>query len=100
MMFLFPALQVFFALAMTAIGITQFSSFTPDSSKAKSSVASIFAILDRKSKIDPDDDSGMTLEDLKGEIEFHHVSFKYQTRPDVQVFRDLSLNIHSGKVTF
>nr|DAD32951.1 TPA_asm: hypothetical protein HUJ06_011802 [Nelumbo nucifera] len=89
--------RVFFALTMTAIGISQSSSFTPDASKAKTSTASIFAILDRKSKIDPSDESGMTLESVKGEIEFQHVSFKYPTRPDIQIFRDLCLTIHSGK---
>ena len=70
----------------------------PDASKAKSCAASIFDILDRKSKIDSSDDSGVTLEDVKGEIRFHHVGFKYPTRPDFQVFRDLSLVINSGEV--
>ncbi|KAF7837631.1 ABC transporter B family member 11-like [Senna tora] len=89
--------QIFILGCVPSIGLSQSSSLAPDSSKAKSSAASIFAILDRKSKIDPSDDSGMILDGLKGEIEFHYVSFKYPTRPDIQVFRDLSLNIHSGK---
>lgn len=89
--------RVFFALTMAAMGITQSSSLTPDSSKAKSASASVFAILDSKSKIDPSDESGMTLENVKGEIELRHISFKYPSRPDVQIFRDLSLAIHSGK---
>lgn len=83
---------------MAAIGISQSSSLAPDSSKAKDAAASIFAILDRKSKIDPSDDSGMTLDTVKGDIELQHVSFKYPTRPDVQIFRDLCLTIRSGKV--
>lgn len=90
--------QVFFALTMAAIAISQSSTFAPDSSKAKGAAASIFAILDRKSKIDPSDESGMTTENLKGEIELRHIRFRYPTRPDVQIFRDLSLTIHSGKV--
>ncbi|OVA16637.1 ABC transporter [Macleaya cordata] len=89
--------RVFFAVTMTAIGVSQSSSMAPDSSKAKNSTASIFAILDKKSKIDSSDDSGMTLDDVKGEIEFQHVSFKYPIRPDVLIFRDLCLSIHSGK---
>jgi len=72
----------------------------PDSAKAKTAAASIFAIIDRKSQIDSSDDSGITLEEVKGEIELKHVSFKYPTRPDIQIFRDLSLTIHSGKVNF
>ncbi|XP_062108894.1 ABC transporter B family member 11-like [Humulus lupulus] len=89
--------RVFFALTMAAIGISQTASMAPDISKTKNAAASIFAILDRKSKIDSSDESGTVLERVKGEIEFLHVSFKYPTRPDVQIFRDLCLAIHSGK---
>eukprot|EP00258_Populus_trichocarpa_P025336 XP_024441355.1 ABC transporter B family member 21 [Populus trichocarpa] len=89
--------RVFFALTMAAVGISQSSSFSPDSSKAKGAAASIFAIIDRKSKIDPSDESGTTLDNVKGEIELRHISFKYPSRPDIEIFRDLSLAIHSGK---
>ncbi|KAF9592483.1 hypothetical protein IFM89_015054 [Coptis chinensis] len=89
--------RVFLALTMTGVGISQSSSLAADSSKAKTSTASIFGILDRKSKIDSSDESGMTVENVKGEIELQHISFKYPTRPDIQIFRDLSLAIHSGK---
>ena len=85
---------------MAAVGISQTSTLAPDSTKAKSAAASILAIIDRKSKVDPSDDNGLTLEDVKGEVEFHHVSFKYPTRPDVEIFRDLCLTIYSGKVIF
>ncbi|KAB2625083.1 hypothetical protein D8674_016743 [Pyrus ussuriensis x Pyrus communis] len=89
--------RVFFALTITAVGVSQSGSLAPDVSKVKCSAASIFAILDRKSKIDSSDDSGKTIENVKGEIEFRHVSFKYPTRPDVQIFEDLCLTIHPGK---
>ncbi|XP_051141939.1 ABC transporter B family member 4-like [Andrographis paniculata] len=89
--------RVFFALTMAAVAISQSSTFAPDSSKAKSAAASVFAILDRKSNIDPGDESGTTLDSLRGEIELKHISFKYPTRPNVPIFRDLSLRIHSGK---
>ncbi|OVA16636.1 ABC transporter [Macleaya cordata] len=89
--------RVFLVLTMSALGVSQSSSMAENSSKAKTSTASIFAILDQKSKIDSNNDSGMTLDDVKGEIEFQHVSFKFPIRPDVQIFRDLCLAIHSGK---
>lgn len=92
-------MQVFLALALTAIGISQASSFAPDSSKAKGAAVSIFRIIDGKSKIDSRDESGMVLENVKGDIELCHISFTYQTRPDVQVFRDLCLTIRAGQVT-
>lgn len=84
---------------MAATGISQSSSFAQDTSKAKTATSSIFAILDRKSKIDPSDESGITLDGVKGEIELRHVNFNYPTRPDVHIFRDLNLKIPSGKVT-
>ncbi|XXG82230.1 hypothetical protein AAC387_Pa10g0220 [Persea americana] len=87
----------FFALTMAAIGVSQTSAMGPDVSKGKDSAASIFGILDRKSEIDSSKDEGMTLPRVKGDIEFQHVNFKYPTRPDVQIFRDLCLSIPSGK---
>ncbi|CAA7056186.1 unnamed protein product [Microthlaspi erraticum] len=89
--------QVFFALTMAAIGISQSSTFAPDSSKAKVAAASIFGIIDRKSKIDSSDESGTVLENVKGDIELRHISFTYPARPDIQIFRDLCLTIRAGK---
>ncbi|XP_017179337.1 ABC transporter B family member 11-like [Malus domestica] len=89
--------QVFFALTMAATGISQMSSLGSDSSKARNAAASIFAIIDRKSKIDPSEESGIKLDSVKGDIELRHVSFKYPSRPEIQIFQDLSLTIHSGK---
>ncbi|MED6121361.1 ABC transporter B member 11 [Stylosanthes scabra] len=89
--------RVFFALNMAAVGMSLTSTLAPDSAKAKNAAASVLAIIDRKSKVDPNDDNGLILENLKGEVEFHHVTFKYPTRPDVQIFKDLCLTIYSGK---
>lgn len=83
---------------MAAIGVTQTTTAVPDVIKAKDSAASISGILDSKSKIDSSKDEGMTLLQVRGDIEIQHVSFKYPTRPDVQVLKDLCLTIPSGKV--
>lgn len=89
--------KVFFALTISAIGISQTSAMAPDTNKAKDSTATIFQLLDSKPTIDSSSNEGTTLANVKGDIEFQHVSFKYSTRPDVQIFRDLSLSIPSGK---
>lgn len=89
--------KVFFALTISAIGISQTSAMAPDTSKAKDSTASIFEILDSKPKIDASTNEGITLATVKGDIEFQNVSFRYPTRPDIQIFRDLCLSIPSGK---
>lgn len=84
---------------MAAIGISQSSAMGPDTTKAKSAVGSIFAILDRKSLIDSSIDDGKILDQVEGNIEFRHVSFKYPCRPEIQIFKDFSLKIKSKKVT-
>ncbi|KAM5561877.1 ABC transporter B family member 4 [Rosa sericea] len=89
--------RVFFSLTMAAMTISQSSSLAPDSSKANAATASIFAIIDQESKIDPSDESGMTMDNVKGDIELRNVCFRYPSRPDVQIFQDLNLVIHSGK---
>lgn len=83
---------------MAAMAISQSSSLSPDSSKADVAAASIFEIIDRESKIDPSVESGRVLDNVKGDIELRHVSFKYPARPDVQIFQDLCLSIRAGKV--
>ncbi|XP_059664692.1 ABC transporter B family member 9 isoform X1 [Cornus florida] len=89
--------RVFFALTMTALGISQGTALTPDLNKARESAASIFEILDRKSKIDSSSDEGTTLATVNGNLLLQNVSFSYPTRPDIQVFRDLCLTMPPGK---
>ncbi|XP_019704737.1 ABC transporter B family member 9 [Elaeis guineensis] len=89
--------RVFFALTMAAQGVSQSSALGPDTNKAKDSAASIFAIVDRKSKIDSSTGEGTVLANVNGKIEFQHISFNYPSRPHIQIFRDLCLKIPSGK---
>lgn len=91
-------MQVFFALTISAMGVSQTSALAPDTNKAKDSTASIFEILDGEPSIDSSKDEGTTLESVNGDIELKHISFKYPTRPNVQIFSDLCLTIPSGKV--
>lgn len=92
----FRYLKVFLGLSLAAQSVSQSGSFVPDSGKAKSVVASIFGILDQKSKIDY---TGTTLENMRGDIVFSHVNFRYPSRPEVQILRGLCLDISSGQVT-
>ncbi|KAL8468366.1 hypothetical protein ACS0TY_031549 [Phlomoides rotata] len=89
--------KVFFALTMSASGVSQSSAQAPDINKVKVSTASIFEILDSRPTIDSSSDEGMTLDSVRGDVELQHVSFKYPTRPDIHIFRDLCLTIPSGK---
>ncbi|XP_055959663.1 ABC transporter B family member 21-like isoform X2 [Mercurialis annua] len=89
--------QVFFALTMAATGISHSSSIGVDTAKVNAAVASVFRIIHQKSMINPSDESGTILQNVRGDIELHCISFKYPSRPDIQIFQDLSLAIHSGK---
>ncbi|PWZ37192.1 ABC transporter B family member 9 [Zea mays] len=68
-----------------------------DSAKANDSAVSIFAILDRESKIDYSSEEGVTIASVRGDVDFQKVCFKYPLRPNVQIFKDFSLRIPSGK---
>ncbi|KAI4364526.1 hypothetical protein MLD38_020604 [Melastoma candidum] len=89
--------HVFFVLTMSCVAIAYSSSLLPDIAKARCSAASMFETLDWKSRIDSSDESGETIQNLKGEIEFRHVSFKYPSRPDTQIFQNLCLTIQSSQ---
>lgn len=81
---------------MATIGVSQTSALGSDSAKAKESASSIFALIDRKSKIDPNSDNGMVLADVAAELELRHVCFSCPSRPEMQIL-DLNLRIPSGK---
>ena len=91
-------MQAYFALVLAMIGASQTSAMASDSAKANDSATSIFKILDRKSQIDSSSEEGSTMELVKGDIDFMHISSKYPSRPDVQIFSDFTLNIPSRKV--
>ena len=90
--------QVFFVLVLATSGISRTSAIGADSTKANDAAASVFEILDQESKIDYSCEDGITITSVRGEIDFQNVCFKYPSRPNVQIFKDLSLSIPSGKV--
>ncbi|KAL2611668.1 hypothetical protein R1flu_023360 [Riccia fluitans] len=89
--------RVFFAITLSALGVTQTAGLAPDFTKVKTAVNSIFKILDRKTQIDPYDLSGQKLTNVRGEIEFQRISFFYPTRADVQIFQDLCFKVPAGQ---
>jgi ATP-binding cassette subfamily B (MDR/TAP) protein 1 len=89
--------KVFFALVLAAVGVSQSSALSTNATKARDSAISIFSIIDRKSRIDSSSDEGAIMENVTGSIDFNNVSFKYPSRPDVQIFSDFTLHIPSQK---
>ncbi|XP_050207914.1 ABC transporter B family member 15-like [Mercurialis annua] len=92
--------QVFFLLMSTGKSIADAGSMSSDIAKGSDAVRLVFAILDRKTEIEPDDPSGVKARrNTKGNIEFKNVCFSYPARPNQMIFKDLSLKIESGKIT-
>ncbi|KAL2547075.1 ABC transporter B family member 15 [Forsythia ovata] len=88
----------FFILMSTGKNIADAGTMTSDLSKGSSAVRSIFAILDRNSKIEPDNPEGSKIKKmLSGMIEFKSVFFSYPSRPEQMIFQGLSLKIETGK---
>ncbi|XP_063545625.1 multidrug resistance protein homolog 49-like [Cydia strobilella] len=63
---------------------------------ARGAAASLYRLLERRSKIDAMLDRGEKLDKLKGEIVFEDVYFNYPSRPDVKVLRGFNLRVSPG----
>ncbi|KAG2566655.1 ABC transporter B family member 19-like [Panicum virgatum] len=90
-------IKVFVVLVITANSVAETVSLAPEIVRGGESIRSVFAILNSRTRIDPDDPDAEQVESVRGEIDFRHVDFAYPTRPDVMVFKDLSLRIRAGQ---
>ncbi|KAH1227695.1 ABC transporter B family member 1 [Glycine max] len=91
-------IRVFMVLMVSANGAAETLTLAPDFIKGGRAMRSVFDLLDRITEIEPDDPDATPVPDrLRGEVELKHVDFSYPTRPDMSVFRDLSLRARAGK---
>ncbi|KAL2319184.1 hypothetical protein Fmac_033060 [Flemingia macrophylla] len=90
-------MKSFMVLIITSLAIAETLALTPDIVKGSQALGSVFGILQRGTAIIPDDSNSKMVTDIKGEIEFRNVSFKYPTRPDITIFHNLNLRISAGK---
>ncbi|CAL4887372.1 unnamed protein product [Urochloa decumbens] len=91
--------QTTMILVATGRVIADACSMTTDIAKGADAVSSVFAILDRQTKIDPDNPQGYKPEKLIGEVEVIDIDFAYPSRPDAIIFKGFSLSIMPGKST-
>eukprot|EP01018_Ginkgo_biloba_P016166 Gb_10211 [translate_table: standard] len=89
-------LKTMFILVRTGKVIADAGSMTSDLAKGADAVQSVFAILDRNSRINPDAPEGLKLEKLEGNVEVKNVDFAYPSRPDIIIFRNFCLRINAG----
>jgi len=89
--------QIFFILVSTGRVIAETASMTADLSKGTSALKSVFQILQRETKMDPENPDGIKTEKINGEIEFKQVYFTYPARPKQIILRGLDLKIEAAK---
>jgi ATP-binding cassette subfamily B protein len=89
------SLTVFVWLSMKFYGkLEMMSRMVNASQRAATSAQRIFEILDRVSSV-PEPARPVTLDKLKGDLEFRHVGFRYGNR---KVISDFSLKIQAGEM--
>lgn len=89
--------QTFMILISTGRVIADAGSMTTDLAKGADAVGSVFAVLDRYTRIEPEDPDGHRPEKLRGSVDIRDVDFAYPARPDVIIFRGFSLSIEAGR---
>ena len=76
--------------------IAEAGSMTTIVSRSWNAIKLVFAILDKNTKIEPENPEGYKPEKIIGHVELYDVHFAYPSRPNVMIFKGLSLNIEAG----
>ncbi|XP_028401686.1 multidrug resistance protein 1-like [Dendronephthya gigantea] len=90
-------LTVFFCVIVGSMTTGQSGPSFEALSVAKASGYTVFKLIDRISKIDASSDEGLKPAAVTGDVEFSDINFVYPTRPDIQILRNFSLKVPSGK---
>ncbi|RWR85976.1 ABC transporter B family member 13 isoform X1 [Cinnamomum micranthum f. kanehirae] len=89
-------MKSFMVLIMTALAVAETLALAPDIIKGSQSLGSVFSILERKTAIEPNDPTFQAVSEIRGDVEYKNVCFKYPVRPDVTVFEGLNLRVSAG----
>ncbi|XP_040058489.2 bile salt export pump [Gasterosteus aculeatus] len=92
-------IQVFFGILMAAINLGEASPCLEIFAFGRAAAKNIFDTIDRDSEIDCFSEDGHKLDRVKGDIEFHNVTFYYPSRPEVKILNDLSMQVKAGETT-
>uniref|UniRef100_A0A8K9VGW6 Bile salt export pump n=1 Tax=Oncorhynchus mykiss TaxID=8022 RepID=A0A8K9VGW6_ONCMY len=92
-------LQVFFGVLIAALNLGQASPCLEAFAAGRGAATIIFETIDREPDIDCLSEAGYRLDKVKGDIEFHNVTFHYPSRPEVVILDKLSVAVNSGETT-
>ena len=90
-------LQATLAIMFSAITLGNVAVWAPDVGASQLGATHIYRLLDRKSQIDPEANTGEDLDHVHGDVEAKNVRFEYPRRPDVPVLRGLNMTIERCK---
>ncbi|XP_031742191.1 ABC transporter B family member 20 isoform X2 [Cucumis sativus] len=91
------ALKVYMVFSFATFALVEPFGLAPYILKRRKSLISVFEIIDRLPKIDPDDNSALKPPNVYGSIELKNVDFCYPTRPEVLVLSNFSLKVNGGQ---
>ncbi|XP_036443196.1 bile salt export pump [Colossoma macropomum] len=92
-------LQVFFGVLIAALNLGQASPCLEAFAAGRGAATTIFETIDREPEIDCLSEAGYKLDRVKGDLEFHNVTFYYPSRPEVKILDQLSLQVKPGETT-
>eukprot|EP00968_Pinguiococcus_pyrenoidosus_P017610 scaffold1763_cov211-Pinguiococcus_pyrenoidosus.AAC.5 len=85
-----------FATLFGVFGLGAASQNITDTQEARRALKSVFQLLDRETKIDPQSADGRKPAECHGSLALTHVNFRYPSRQDIQACSDYSLTIPRG----
>ncbi|ETN00142.1 hypothetical protein PPTG_18146 [Phytophthora nicotianae INRA-310] len=90
-------MRTLMAITMSVQTVSMASRFLSDAPKAFKAGSTIFAIRDRVTTIDSFSPDGLRLAKVEGRLEFRDISFRYPTRPEINVLKHYNLTIEAGQ---
>ncbi|XP_058109812.1 ABC transporter B family member 6-like isoform X2 [Magnolia sinica] len=91
------ALKEYVVFSFATFALVEPFGLAPYILKRRKSLTSVFEIIDRVPKIDPDDTEGLKPPNVYGSLELKNVDFCYPTRPEVMVLSNFSLKANGGQ---
>ncbi|XP_054786077.1 ABC transporter B family member 6 [Prosopis cineraria] len=91
------ALKEYMVFSFATFALVEPFGLAPYILKRRKSLISVFEIIDRVPKIDPDDNSALKPPNVYGSIELKNVDFCYPSRPEVLVLSNFSLKVNGGQ---
>ncbi|KAK1355391.1 Multidrug resistance 6 [Heracleum sosnowskyi] len=91
------ALKEYMVFSFATFALVEPFGLAPYILKRRKSLISVFEIIDRIPKIDPDDNSAMKPPNVYGSLELKNVDFSYPTRQEVLVLSNFNLKVNGGQ---